>query len=197
MDAELLLRTANRTDITAGMRGFFLNDAYLKIANEFEHRELQGLTTFVVPAGASSASATVTNIWWPDLVRNVTDGVLLAPEDKEKIVGAALASGPPARFYWYGNLFYVDRLPTVDTTLQVWYTIQPVDLGGTDLSVLGQIFDVLIVMTAAQIAFETVRDFAEAHIQEVTASNYVSRQKLPLRQLKLNDHRTGIRVRMR
>ena len=205
MDAELLLRTANRTDITTTMRAFFLNDAYLKIANEFVHSQLQGLTTLTLLAAASSASPTVTDVWWPDLVKDSTHETLLDPEDKERIVNAALQSGNPSRFYWYGDVFYFDRKPVADTTIQVWYTKKPADIAfishdhmiGTEESVLDEIFDPLIIMNAAQLAFETCREFAEAHIQEVVANNYVARQKLPLRQAKLNDHRTGIRLRTR
>jgi len=197
MDAELLLRIANRTDITAGMRGFFLNDAYLKVANEFDHAELQGLVSETVTVGNSSLTPTVTDIWWPDLVKDVTNAKLLTVADKEQIVGVVLPNGPPSRFYWYGEVFYLDSRPLVNTSIGIWYVKHPVELVSGVASVLDPIFDPLIVMFAAQLAFETGRDFAEAHIQEVTANNYVARQRLPLREAKKNDYRTGIRVRMR
>lgn len=198
MDAELLLRTANRSDITAGMRLQFINDAYMRVANEFDHRELQGFATEAVSATVQSHTPIVaTDIWWPDLVRNATSSWLMDFEDRERIYGAALTTGQPRKYAWYGGVFYFDTITDVATSVQIWYTKQPAELSGTTTSVLNRIFDPLIVMFAAQIAFETVRDFAEAHIQEVTANNYVARQRLPLREAKKNDHRTGIRLRMR
>lgn len=192
-DAELTLRLANRSDITSTQRGFFLQDAYKSICNRFVHKELQATTTGTITAATDYWTPSATDIWWPEMLRNVTDGYLIDIDDKENIENATKQSGQPHRFYWFGGTFYFEAKPTVNTSVKLWYVMNPIEFTVSPL--IDQIFDSAIIMLAAVIGLNTVRDFAEAHIQDVQYNNYVTEHKLPLRQAKLIDHRTGLKVR--
>jgi hypothetical protein len=197
MCAEVLTRTANRTDITEAQRMQFVTDGYLSVANEFWHTQLQGYTTAVISAATDSGTPVATDLWWPELVKDLTSGRILVPGQKDQIESGTKPAGDPSKYYWWGNAFYLNAKPTTEHTLGLWYYKEPAEPDSTDVSVLDRIFDPVIVMTAAILALQSVRDFAEAHIQEVQLQNYLAHKNLPYHRAKLDDKSSGIRVRIR
>jgi hypothetical protein len=81
--------------------------------------------------------------------------------------------------------------------LRIWYKRKPADFSGDDSSELDEMFDPFIIMEAARIGFETVRDFDEAEKQLQIFRMEAASKKLPLDQAKLNDYRQGFRVRFK
>jgi hypothetical protein len=197
MDAELLLRLANRTDVTSAMREQFINDSYLRIANEFDHKELQVTASETLLAAASSLTPVASDIWWIDFVKDTTNGKDIQFTDVEDVEQYLVSTGNPNKFYWHGGVMYFDAAPASNLALKLWYTKKPTRLSGTDNSALDEVFDPVIVMFAQALGFQTVRDMRESHIAEVQANNYVARMRLPRRQVKLNDNRAGLQVRRR
>lgn len=196
---EVILRCANRTDLTDTMAGIFVQDAYLAICNQFEHQELKAhdLTTFTIGQDYTNASSLM---WWPELLTNYTEGYTIDLANIEDIEGQIKQSGMPHRFHWryyptVGNRFYWDSKPTYAYNLLYWFVRKPAEFTGSPE--IDQIFDPVIVMKAASLALSTFRDLAEAHIVDVEMNNYISDHRLPLRQGKLMDHNTGVKVRFR
>ncbi len=197
MDTELDLRLGKRTDITSTMRGFFINDAYRKVALEFDHPEVQATDETTLSSAADSFTVDAGDVWWPRFIRNVTDGWLLDPGQKEEIENMTKVSSAPRRYYWWGETFYVDTLADAVKTMKVWYIKTLTDLSGANESILKQEWDAVIIMNAAIIALQSVREWDEAHAQDVEANNYISKMRLPTRQAKLDDRGTGFQVRKR
>lgn len=198
MDSELQLRLANRTDVTATMRSQFLNDAYRKIANEFRHAELEGYAAETLTAAESSLTPVAVDIDYPILVKDLTNSIPLHQRDMDEIQSGVIPSGNPSSYYWWGNVFYFDGAPTANLSIGLWYKklVGELHAGhGAGTSALREVFDPLIIAYAAIIGLQTVRDLAEAQIQEVQANNYIADHKLAPLMAKLNDRRSGIRVR--
>lgn len=199
IDAELLLRLANRTDITTAQRAFFIKDAYLNIAMMFVHKEIQRITTAeTIASGSDSLTPVTTDIWYPTFVRNSTDGVILDPDSQERIERLQTKpSAPPYKFYWYGGVFYFDSFANTAKALKIWYKRKPVDFSGSSNSELDELFDPFIIMDAARIGFETVRDYDEAKVQKGLFMAEVANKKIPVEESKLNDYHQGFKVRFR
>src|SRR5262245_27604740 len=86
-DAELLLRIGNPNNITATQRVFFTQYAYRWLANIIPHTELETFANETINSPDDSLTpAVATNLWWPIMLRNLTDGgPPLEPDDKERI----------------------------------------------------------------------------------------------------------------
>lgn len=197
-DAELLLRLANRTDITATQRAFFIDDAYRWICDAFEHAELQTQETATLSSAASSFAVGASDrLWHPVHVYDNTNGKILVPEDLDRIRQGALRSAKPSRYCYWGGEFLVDVLANANTTIHVFGKNYPAELAGGGSPVIDRLFDAAIIMIAAMIGFQTVRDFTEAHIQWASFENWTKDMKLPVHQEKLNDLQTGVHVRIK
>ena len=198
-DAELLLRLGNRTDITSTQRAFFLDDAYRRIANEFKHPELEATTTGTLAIAADTFTVSATDLWWPVLLKNTTGSYNLDVGGMELIENQSKPTGNyPRKYYWWGqSTFYVEQKPDTAQSMKLWYIKSVTELSAGGSPVIDRMFDPLLVMIAAKIGFETVRDFQEAVIQEVAANNYISEMKLPRYEANKADHNTGIRMRIR
>lgn len=199
IDAELLLRLANRTDITAQMRGNFIKDAYLNIAMMFVHKEIQKTTASeVIALGSDNLTPAATDLWFPTALRSVTDGYIIRQDDQNRVERAQTKpTSRPYTYYWYGGVFYFECFADTQKTLKIWYKRKPIDFSGTTSSELDELFDPFIIMEAARIGFETVRDFDEAEKQEGLFRAEITRKKVPMDQAKLNDYKQGFRVRLR
>lgn len=199
IDAEVLLRLANRTDITATQRGFFIKDAYLDIAMLFHHKEIQKIAAAeVLPLGSDNFTPAATDIWFPTTVRNNTNGFIINPDSLERTERLQTKpTAPPYKFYWYGGVFYFDSFADTQKTIKVWYKRKPVDFTGSTSSELDELFDPFIIMLAAKVGFETVRDYDEAKVQFSLFEAEVQRKKVPVDQEKLNDYRQGFKVRFK
>jgi len=196
-DARVLLRLGNRTDITAGMRNQSLDSAYYYVANVFEHPILEKSATATLSAAAESFTLSATDFWWPTIVKDTTNDRVLLPREMESLERNRKTTGNPGVYAYYGNAFYVDRKPAANTTMKVFYVARPAEPSGSDISVMDEVFDMLIPMYAAMFAFEDVRDFDERDEQNAATNSYLSRMKIPWRQERLSDASAGMRVRMR
>lgn len=199
IDAEVLLRLANRTDITSGQRGFFINDAYLMVAIMFTHKEIQKISpSEALSQGSDNFTPAVTDVWFPTAMRNQTDGYIIRQESLERAERAQTKpTSRPYTYYWYGGTFYFEAFADTAKTIKLWYKRKPVDIVIGNGSELDQLFDPLIIMEAARMGLETVRDFDEAGKQEQSFLEYVKKNKIPMDQAKLNDYRQGWRVRFK
>lgn len=199
IDAEVLQRLGNRTDITATQRGFFIQDAYLLIAKGFAHKELQGSTTDTIAQGDDTLTPVVTDLWWPTQIKDTTNGVIIRPEDIEVIDGIQTkVSGAPRSFYWWGGVFTFDTLANEDIDVSVKYHVKPVEITSGQSSTLDQIYDQLIILKAAQVGLETARDFEGAtEIAKLYRAYIQEHGLIPVYEEKKNDYRNTVKVRMR
>lgn len=198
IDTELLMRLAKRTDVTADMRSHFIKDALLNIAALFKHKELQLVTNETILIGASSWSPVATDVWFPTMLKNTTDGYIIRQESQVRVERAQTKPiSRPYTYYWYGGVFYHESLADTQKAVELWYKRRPVDFSGSASSELDEMFDIFIIMDAARIGFETVRNFAEAEKQLGLFRAEAERKQVPLEQAKLNDYRQGFRVRFK
>jgi hypothetical protein len=122
----------------------------------------------------------------------------LRQESQERVERAQLKpTSRPYTYYWYGKTFYFESFADTAKMLRIWYKRKPADFSGDDSSELDEMFDPFIIMEAARIGFETVRDFDEAEKQLQIFRMEAASKKLPLDQAKLNDYRQGFRVRFK
>jgi hypothetical protein len=197
LDAEVLLRIANRDDISETQRAFHIDDAYRWVSRTFEHPENEATTTGSVAIAGDTMTVAATDVEYIEFILDTTNGRKLLPGDKNLIEERNKVSGTPGKWHWWGGVVYVDRKPTVLTAYKLWYIKKLAELTTGQSSVLNQIFDPIIIMKAASIGLSTVRDFEQAHIQDVALDNYVAEFKLPKRMQRYNNESAGIRVRMR
>jgi len=197
-DAELRLRLANRTDITEVMRNNFLNDGLLDVAIMFQHPQLQAFPVVeTLLAGEDAINPSTADIWVPTLLRNETDGYIIRQDSQQRIERAQVKPvAPPYTYYWYNSRFHFESRPLSDKQIKIWYKRKPADWNALT-SPLDQLFDPCIIMRAAMIGFETVRDFDESAKEEKMFERYVVQKKLPLDSVKLNDYRQGWKVRLK
>jgi hypothetical protein len=180
------------------MRSNFIKDAYLAIAILFRHKEIQKTATETLAINSDTLTPTVTDLWFPTFLRNVTNGYPIRQESQERIERAQTKpTARPYTYYWYGGVFYFESLADTVKSIKIWYKRRPVDFSGSQSSELDEMFDPFIIMEAAAIGYETVRDFAEADAQRKGFLREAQRLKLPLDQAKLNDYRQGFRVRFK
>jgi hypothetical protein len=194
-------RMGQRSEATDARVEQWLNDAVKKLGTEYVHKELQGddatLTIDVGDSSLTPSAPLADEIWWPEFFKNLTTGSNLEPgdlQDIERLVPKP--DGAPSRFYWRAGVFYFNSTATEQTDLRLWYVIKP-EWWNDGVAPLDDMFDLLLELTATSIGFGFVRDFAQAHIMDVQAQNYIAQQKLPLRQARLNDYQSRVRVRRR
>lgn len=197
LTAEILFRLGNRTDLTTTQRGFFLQDAYLRVAKAYDHVELEGEGTesLLITSDVLTPSS-ITDLWWPTQVKDNTNGYLIDPEDKDVIDSYTKVASPPRKYYWYRSRFVFDSLSAATITIGLKYKKKPVAI--TVSSVLDEIYDILIILKAAKIGFETVRDWPSAQVMAGLYKEYeITNGLMPTEKEQLNDHHQGIRVRHR
>lgn len=198
-DTELDIRLAKRTDITSTMRGYFLNDALRAVAVSFKHPELQITGTGTLSSGTDSFTITISGsaeLWWPSLVRDNTVERTLKLGEMDQIEDRTKPSSNPYKYYWWGNVFYTDAKPTASHTMKVWGIRQIVEWSSGSAP-MNQVYDPLIIMTAAYVGLTTVRDYEEAERQLQQMKRYVAEFKLPVNEATKDDRSTGIQVRFR
>ena len=198
IDSELVLRLANRTDVTAGQRMNFIKDAYLAVAIMFRHKEMQKSSTETIAQSSDSLTPAATDIWFPTFLRNTTDGYIIRQDSQERIERAQLKpTTKPYTYYWYAGVFTFESFADTAKSVKLWYKRKPVDFTANQSSELDELFDLFIILEATAIAFESVRDFDEAAKMREAFGREAQRLKLPIDQAKLNDYRQGFRVRFR
>jgi hypothetical protein len=195
MDSELLLRLGNRTDVTASMRGHFIDDAYRRVAYDYDHKQLDETVDLYIPSG-DDRQPQPDDMWFPVQLKNLITGRLIRPTDKDWIDSMQKASGDPHQFYWWKDEFVFDTYARVDMHTQLKYKKNPVALEAGDVSVLDELYDMLIILKAAQIGFETVRDWEAAKSLAGLYSKYeVDNGLMPVDKEKLNTWQSRIKVR--
>lgn len=188
-------RIGNRSDVTATMVEQWLNDALLRVANEFLHVQLEGEATETLDEGTDRITPLATDIWWPDAVKNDTDGRFINLDDKHHIDHQRVKrTAPPTRYYWWSGKFVFDTLANSDKTIRLYYVIKPAYWTAGNI-VLDSIFDGVVEDYATIKALQTLRDYKAAHLVEVQTNNWLSNQNLPKREAKLDDYRQGVQVR--
>lgn len=198
IDTELKMRLANRSDVTVDMRAHFIKDAYLNVAMVFKHKEIQLFSLEQVLQGSDSWSPAATDVWFPTLLRNETDGYLIRLDSQERVERAQVKpTSRPYTYYWFGGVFNHEAFADTTKSIKLWYKRKPADFSGSQSSELDELFDPFIIMDAARIGFETVRDFDEAGKQLGLFKAEAERKQVPLEQAKLNDYRQGFRVRFK
>ena len=183
--------------MTADMRNQALDSAYYYIANVFEHPALEKTATATLAIAAESFTLAVSDFWWPTIVKDTTNERVLMPREMESLERYRRTDGNPGVYAYYGQVFYVDRKPTIAATMKVFYVARPAEPGSSDTSVMDDVFDMLVPMYAAMFSFEDVRDYQERDSQNTAVDRYLSRMKIPWRQERLADTSAGVRVRMR
>lgn len=199
IDAEVLLRLANRQDITPAQRSFFIKDAYLNVAMLFKHKEIQKVVTNeFITQGNDSFAPVNQDVWYPTAMRNITDGYLIRLDSQDRVERAVVKpTTSPYTYYWYGGVFYFEAFANAQKSIKLWYKRKPTDFSGNTSSELDELFDPFIIMEAARIGYETVRDFAEAETQKKMFMADAFNKKIPVEGAKLNDYRQGFKVRMK
>ena len=197
IDAEVLQRMGNRTDLTPVQRDFFIQDAYLRVAKMYEHAELQGAGSDILVGGTDTlVLSSVTDLWWPTQVRDTTSGFVLIPEDRDQIDSMLKYQGDPHRFYWYNQKFVFDVNAITGRPITVKYKRKPTAL--VTVSTLDQIYDLCVIMMAAKIGLETARAWDDAlKIRALYKAYEQDNGMVPVHQEMTNDYRTGFVVRMR
>lgn len=196
-DDELVLRLGNRTDIPQAMRARLIHDAYLLVANEFVHPELQGQVGDTIITGADSLTPVANDIWWPTFVKDVTNNRAIDMSSLPHLESREKVSGVIVEYYWWGGVFYFDRLSSADVNIYIWYMKKVEEMGEDDSPVFNAIYDPLITMKAAMHAFESVGNQQQATIQDSAYRKYALDMKFPTAEAEKNDRRKGIKVRYR
>lgn len=189
------IRMGNRTDVTPQRLLEWSNASLLRVANEFEHVELEGEVDETVALGLDRLAPVTTDIWWPVNLKNGTEGGFLQPWDKEWIDHQRTKpTSTPRRYYWWRRTFVFDTFTNQATTIHLWYIKKPV-YWTTGTSPLDSLYDLLVEVYTALAGFNALRDFKNAHFCETEANNWIAYMNLPKRKAKLDDYRTGIQVR--
>lgn len=195
IDAEVLLRLANRTDITSSQRSQFIDDAYRWVCKEYVHPEIEAETTGSLAIGADVIIPVADDIWWIEVVQNSTTGKVLDVGDKDVIEDRLKTSGDPTKWYWWSRRVRTDRKPTAITPYAIWYIKSVAELTTGQSPVIDRLFDIVIIMKAAQIGLSTVRDFKESAMLNSEIDRYVQKEGLPKREA--NKVMTGAGIRPR
>jgi hypothetical protein len=196
-EAELHVRIAKRTDITAAQRGHFLNDALLWLINEYPHPEYEGIANETILISTDELlPITITDFWWPSLIKNSTTGRPIDGSSKEDIESRQKVSGEVTEYYfWAGKLFF-DRIASAATNIRIWYKKQPA-FWSSGVSPLQALYDSLVPIKAAVFVLSAIGDQKASHLQETEYNNHARLLRLPSHEAERNDRTAGIRVRMR
>ena len=197
IDTEVLLRIANRTDITSTIRAHLIDDAYRWTALTFEHPQNEETTTGTITAATDVLTPVATDVWVPVLVKDTTNNKNLVMGDKYVIEEGSKMTGNPTKWFWWEGVLYIDRKPSADTACKIWYLKTLVEIASGESSIFDRAFDPIIIMKAAELGLSTVRDFKEAHVLSVEIDNYTSQWSLPKRKVRHSTERAGFRPRMR
>lgn len=195
MQGYVAARLGNRTDVTNTMIEQWLNGALKRISNSYEHKELHGLATETLTAGADSITPAATDIWWPVNVKDSTNGPFLKPAERTEIEALqAKPSGNPVRYHWWGSVFYFDRQPAANTSIKIWYYKKPAYWTSGN-SVLSDEYDDVVEMFASLLGHNHLRDFQGAHFQEVEINNWLADMNLPVLKARMDDYDAHVQPR--
>lgn len=196
-DDELMIRLANRTDITTAIRAQLLNDAMFKIGLLYVHSELEKNASITQLITTDSFDVTDSDLWWVEMIRNTTDNRVLALGDMDKIESQAKRTGIPMQYYTRGrNTIYTDTIVNTAKSMKVFYVKKPAQWS-TGEAPYDETFDMLILMWAHKFGLETVRDLEAADALGKQIGMYVSGMKFPVRKRQLNDINSRLNVRTR
>jgi hypothetical protein len=181
-DAELLLRLANRTDITAAMRNTFLNDAYRWACISYKHPEIEAETTGTLAAAADEIIPLASDVWWYETVQNSDTGRVLEVGDKDVIENMIKQTAEASKFYWWASRLRTDRKAAAITNFALWYVKKVPEI--TTSPLIDELFDPILIMKAAGIGLSTVRDFKESAMLNAEIDKYTQQWSLPKRESK-------------
>jgi hypothetical protein len=195
-DAELAVRLANRTDITAAMRGYLLNDAMFKVGSMYDHTQLQKTSTETQLITTDTFTIIDADLWWVEWIRCTTDNRPVTLGDMDKLESRAKRTGPPSQYYTRGSTIYTDTIVDTAKSYDVRYVKKPTQWS-TGAAPFDETFDMLILMWAHKMGMETVRDLEAADLVGKQIGMFVSGMKFPIRKQKLNDIDSHLVARFR
>ena len=197
-DAELLVRLANRTDITPVMRSFLLNDAMFKVGIMYEHSQLQKTSIEPQLIGTDTFDIAGGDLWWVEHMWNMTDNRTVTLGDMDKIEAMIKRTAPPMQYFTRASSIFLDSISNTAKQHRVFYVKKPAQWTVvTDPAPYDEQYDQLLLMWAAKMGMETVRDFEAADLIGKQIGMYVSGMKLPVRKQQLNDINSRMPVRFR
>jgi len=195
-DTELNIALGKRTDITAAIRNFNIDQAYYHVANAIRHPELETTASPTLTADTDLV-ALESDFWFPELVFNDTDDRQILPSSIPVTEIRTKPSGDPATYTRWGSSLYFDKKPTTNKTIKIWYTKRPAELTTGQNSVLDVLYDQIILLFAIKFSFESIRDFDQAAKIQQGIDKQASELKTPWRMTKTEDSKRTIRVRTR
>jgi hypothetical protein len=197
-DAELLVRLANRSDITAAMRSFLLNDAMFKVGIMYEHSQLQKTTVEPQLISTDTFDIADGDLWWVEHMWNMTDNRTVTLGDMDKIEAMVKRTAPPMQYFTRASSIFLDSISNTAKQHKVFYVKKPAQWSvATAPAPYDEQYDQLLLMWAAKMGMETVRDFEAADLIGKQIGMYVSGMKLPVRKQQLNDINSRMPVRFR
>jgi hypothetical protein len=196
--ASVMERLGNRGDATQLLREQWTNDALLKLSSAVPHPELEGYTEGFVLAGSDMWNPTVSNFWWPKLLKCVSSGKVLEPDNMEHVERVSQKTrSHPSRYYFYQNRFWFNSIAPEETSdMRLWYYMKP-QVWTTGESPLGREFDLAIELYATSIGLGYFREFEKQAIADNDARNYIAELNLASHQARLEDNAAGLRPRLR
>ena len=199
LDAELLLMIANRTDITAAMRNFAFDQAYMHVGAMFKHPELEAEDSATLADNGTTFTLTATDVWWITDIRDETNDHLLTPMSREterKI--PTKPDGAPTRYVYYSETVYVDKTADGTVSMKTDYYKKPAELTSGQSSAYDWVFDEVILMMSAKFCFNRVRDYEESQKQDDEIKLYLGRQRIPWQEHRVAaDAGAGLKLRTR
>jgi len=196
-DTELLGRLGKRSDFDTTQRAQFIHDAYLWVCSSYMHPQLESSTTGTQTAGTDLIVPAAFDIWWYELVKNTDTNRNVYPGDKDEIENREKMPGDPMKYYWWEQMLFTDRLPTVDRNYKLWYIRNVPEMATGESPIIDRLFDPVIIMKAAEIGYSSIRDFKESLGIAGEIDRYVQQFHLPKRMDKMNDQRAGLQPRLR
>ena len=124
-DAELLVRLANRTDITPVMRSFLLNDAMFKVGIMYEHSQLQKTSIESQLIGTDTFDIAGGDLWWVEHMWNMTDNRTVTLGDMDKIEAMIKRTAPPMQYFTRASSIFLDSLSNTAKQHRVFYVKKP------------------------------------------------------------------------
>lgn len=185
-------RLGNRDDATVDLIEWWLNDAVKLAALTFMHPQLQLVTDYVL--GATTDTVTPTDFWWPDALKELTNGRVLWPDDKENIERILTKPvTPPSRFYWWGGVFTFDTKPAANVTIRIWHIKKPT-YWTSGVHVLDEEYDPIVEGYAAMLGFKHFRDLENMQAEKKMTDSHAGQMKLPEREAKKLDYQSRVRA---
>lgn len=194
ISAVIGVRLGSRDDVTSTLIEYWLNDALLLTALTFIHPQLQQVSDETLVANADQLTP-VASVLWPDAVKELTNGRVLWPDDKENIERITTkATQPPSRFYWWNNVFTFDTKPSAGVTIRIWSIKRP-DYWTSGVSPLAIEYDPIVEGYAAMLGYKHLRDLDNMKAEKNMVDQHALQMKLPVREEKKLDYQSRVRGR--